>query len=54
MSRTLKEVVIKYVFFLFASISILILGLIVAFLFREGIPIFRVVSVEDFLLGGEW
>jgi phosphate transport system permease protein len=54
MSRTLKEVVIKYVFFLFASISILILGLIVAFLFREGIPIFGVVSVRDFLFGGEW
>ena len=54
MPRTLKEVVIKYVFFLFASISILILGLIVAFLFREGIPIFGVVSVRDFLFGEEW
>ncbi len=54
MPRALKEVVIKYVFFLFASISIFILGLIVAFLFREGIPIFRVVSVRDFLFGGEW
>jgi phosphate transport system permease protein len=54
MSRTLKEVVIRYVFFLFASLSIFILGLIVAFLFREGIPIFGVVSVRDFLFGVEW
>jgi phosphate transport system permease protein len=54
MPRALKEVVIKYVFFLFASISVLILGLIVAFLFREGIPIFGYVSVRDFLFGSEW
>jgi phosphate transport system permease protein len=54
MPRSLKEVVIKYVFFLFASISVLILGLIVAFLFREGIPIFGYVSVRDFLFGSEW
>ena len=54
MARRLKEIIIKYVFFLFASISVLILGLIVAFLFREGIPIFGVVSVRDFLFGLEW
>ncbi|MCX5833350.1 MAG: phosphate ABC transporter permease subunit PstC [Deltaproteobacteria bacterium] len=54
MPRRLKEIVIKYVFFLFASISIFILGLIVAFLFREGIPIFSVVSVSDFIFGLEW
>jgi len=54
MERRLKEIIIKYVFFLFASISVLILGLIVAFLFREGIPIFGVVSVRDFLFGLEW
>ena len=54
MERRLKEIIIKYVFFLFASISVLIMGLIVAFLFREGIPIFGVVSVRDFLFGLEW
>ncbi len=54
MPRRLKEIVIKYVFLLFASISVFILGLIVAFLFREGIPIFNVVSVSDFIFGLEW
>jgi phosphate transport system permease protein len=54
MSRRLKEIFIRYIFFFFASMSILILGLIVAFLFREGIPLFGVVSVRDFLFGAEW
>jgi phosphate transport system permease protein len=54
MQRRLKEIVIKYVFLIFASISVFILGLIVAFLFREGIPIFNVVSVSDFIFGLEW
>ena len=54
MQRRLKEIVIKYVFLLFASISVFILSLIVAFLFREGIPIFNVVSVSDFIFGLEW
>ena len=54
MTRKLKEIIIKRIFFLFACVSILILGLIVTFLFREGLPIFRIVSVRDFLLGSEW
>ena len=54
MTRRLKEIVIKYVFLLFAFISVFILGLIVAFLFREGIPIFNVLSVSDFIFGLEW
>ena len=54
MTRKLKEIIIKRIFFLFACVSILILGLIVTFLFREGIPIFRDVPVKDFLLGSEW
>jgi len=54
MTRRLKEIIIRRIFFLFACLSILILTLIVAFLFREGLPIFRIVSVRDFLLGSEW
>lgn len=54
MTRSFKELIIKRVFFLFASVSILILALIVAFLFREGIPIFEHVPVRDFLFGSEW
>ena len=54
MSRKLKEIIIKNVFFFFALVSIFILGLIVVFLFREGLPIFKVVSVKDFIFGNEW
>ena len=32
----------------------LALGLIVFFLFREGLPIFKMVSLTDFLFGTEW
>lgn len=41
MSRQLKETIIKNIFFLLALVSIFILGLIVVFLFIEGIPIFK-------------
>ncbi len=54
MNRTQKETAIRAVFFLFALVSILILGLIVLSLFREGLPLFRQVSVSDFLFGMEW
>ncbi len=54
MSRKLKETLIKYLFFLFAAVSLLILGLIVFFLFREALPIFKTVSVKNFLFGTEW
>ena len=54
MSRQLKEKIIKNIFFLLALVSIFILGLIVAFLFIEGIPIFKVVSLGNFVFGQEW
>ena len=54
MSRKLKEIIIKNIFFFFALVSIFILALIVIFLFREGLPIFKVVSVKDFIFGNEW
>ena len=54
MSRQLKETVIKGIFAIFAFASVFILALIVVFLFREGIPIFREVSVVDFIFGKEW
>lgn len=54
MSRTLKEKIIKRIFFLFAIVSLFILGLIVVFLFMEGLPIFRTVSIRDFLFGMYW
>ncbi len=54
MTRQGKEKIIKGLFLLIAFVSILILGLIVVSLFREGLPIFREVSVTGFLFGREW
>lgn len=54
MTRQTKEVIIKNIFFLFALASVIILGLIVFSLFREGLPIFGKVSVKEFILGREW
>jgi phosphate transport system permease protein len=53
-SRQRKAWMIRSVFFLVALASISILVLIVLFLFAEGIPIFKVVSVKDFLFGRYW
>jgi phosphate transport system permease protein len=54
MTRHTKEKLIKYTLFLFALVSLLVLGLIVFSLFREGLPIFKKVSLYDFLFGLEW
>jgi len=54
MTRHNKEKLIKYVLFLFALVSVLVLALIVFSLFREGLPIFKKVSLYDFLFGLEW
>ena len=54
MTRYTKEKFIKYILFLFALVSILVLALIVFFLFREGLPIFKIVSMGNFLFGLEW
>ena len=52
--RRRKEKAIKVLFFIIALASITILGLIVLFLFMEGLPIFGKVSVKDFLFGVYW
>lgn len=54
MTRHIKEIIIKYIFFIFSLVSVLILGLIVFSLFQEGIPLFGKVSLKDFLFGMEW
>jgi phosphate transport system permease protein len=54
MPRKLKETIIKNVFLLFALASLFVLGLIIIFLFLEGIPIFKVVSIKNFLFGQLW
>jgi phosphate transport system permease protein len=54
LDRQKKEQGIRFIFFLSASISILVLSLIVVFLFMEGLPIFKDVSVTGFLFGHDW
>lgn len=54
MSRRLKETVIKNIFAFIAFVCVITLGLILVFLFREGIPIFKEVSVSKFLFGSYW
>jgi len=53
-TRSTKEIIIKYSFFLFSLVSIFVLAMIVLSLFREGLPLFSKVSVKDFLFGQEW
>ena len=49
-----REQAIRFLFFGVALASITTLGLIVFFLFMEGLPIFKVVSVKDFVFGHYW
>nr|WP_279355759.1 phosphate ABC transporter permease subunit PstC [Fundidesulfovibrio agrisoli] len=45
---------IRYFFLVTAMISIIALGLIMVYLFLEGLPLFKTVSVSDFLFGRFW
>lgn len=53
-NRKNRERLIRSGFFIIALISILTLGLIVLFLFMEGLPIFSKVTVKDFIFGRYW
>jgi phosphate transport system permease protein len=50
----LKESLIKNIFLFIAFASIFTLAFIVFFLFKEGIPIFKKVSIKAFLFGKAW
>lgn len=52
--RQQKERIIRILFYCIGLASITVLFLIVLFLFIEGIPIFKVASVKDFLFGQYW
>ncbi len=52
--RQIKERGIQSFFFLMAFVSIAVLVMILFFLVREGVPIFREVSVKEFFLGQYW
>ena len=50
----IKEVIVKGVFLFLALSSIFALAFIVIFLFKEGVPIFKKVSLNTFLFAKEW
>lgn len=52
--RQIKDRGIETIFFMFAFVSIAILCMILLFLVREGMPVFGLVSVKDFLFGDYW
>ena len=52
--RQAKEVLIKNGFRITASLSIVVMGLIMLFLIREGTPIFHEVGLGDFIFGSDW
>lgn len=54
MSRQLKEKFMRNLFTLVAFASIAILLAITIFLFKEGLPVFNLISVKDFLFGIYW
>lgn len=52
--RQIKDQGMNITFFCIATASITILFMISVFLFMEGLPIFKVVSVKDFIFGQYW
>ncbi|HAS89865.1 MAG TPA: phosphate ABC transporter permease subunit PstC [Desulfovibrio sp.] len=54
LGRRTTERIIHSIFLITAFTSILVLFLIMIFLFVEGLPIFKHVSVSDFIFGHEW
>ncbi|WP_458407281.1 PstC family ABC transporter permease, partial [Anaerotignum sp.] len=50
----MKESVMKWVFLLAATLSILAVALICVFLFANGVPAIGEIGVFDFLLGQKW
>ncbi len=49
-----KEKLIKYILFFLSFLSLFFLLGIVVVLFKEGVPLFKYVSLKDFLFGKEW
>jgi phosphate transport system permease protein len=54
MTQRTSGLIIRNFFLVMGLTAIVILGLIVLFLFKEGLPIFKTVTPEGFLLGLEW
>jgi len=54
LARTTKDRLTRRFFFVTALTSIVVLGLIVVFLFMEGLPIIEIYPLKKFLFGTEW
>ncbi len=54
LKRQTVEKSVQKIFFIIAMASIATLFLIMVFLFKEGLPIFKTVSVKDFVFGHYW
>lgn len=54
LKRQTVEKSVQKIFFLVAMASITTLFLIMVFLFKEGLPIFKTVSIKDFVFGHYW
>jgi len=54
MTSRVREIIIRNAFAVFAFLSVLLLGMIVFFLFREGLPLFGQISPVRFLFGMSW
>ena len=52
--RKIQDRILKHFFFFTALTSTAVLFVIAFFLFKEGIPIFEKVSIQDFILGKYW
>jgi len=53
-NRQVREKAIRMAFFASATVSIVVLSLIIVFLFMEGVPIFKDVPITKFLFGRSW
>ena len=52
--QRVREQMIRLFFFVAAATSIITLSLIMLYLLLEGLPLFKTVSVLDFILGNDW
>ncbi|MFP3928390.1 MAG: phosphate ABC transporter permease subunit PstC [Desulfobacteraceae bacterium] len=53
-NRKKTEAAVRAIFLSVGLASIILLGIIAAFLFMEGLPILETASVKEFILGTEW
>ncbi|MFP4037731.1 MAG: phosphate ABC transporter permease subunit PstC [Desulfobacteraceae bacterium] len=53
-NRKKTEAAVRAIFLSVGLASIILLGIIAAFLFMEGLPVLEIVSVKEFILGTEW